>query len=379
MNRPVKIAIIAGQLVVGGAERQLYLWLKNLDRNRFQPVVLTLHPGHNDHWEKPIQDLNIPLVPIPQQTNRLSRLLKIVQVLRTHQPALIHGWHLFASVYAGISAKLLGVKSLGSIRNAVTSYREHRLESFLTFSTIDGMVVNTLSTSNFIRDKLSRKGIALFTVQNAIADEFKERLAARKKISNAFSVSEKLTWIVTIGRMDPLKRLDLLLEVLASINKKDLPFHCFMIGDGPEKVGLEGKTKALNLIDRVTFTGEIPEANDLLPAFDVFTFTSTDEGMPNVLMEAAAAGLPILSWRYPFSQELLQDQVSGLLIEPGNLNEYASKLDELLENPNLRRKLGNTAREHILSAFSLERYVSAMTEVYETMLSAGNLKRVGER
>jgi len=55
MPAPTNIAIIAGQLVVGGAERQLYLWLANLDRERFNPIVLTLHPGYGDYWEKPVE------------------------------------------------------------------------------------------------------------------------------------------------------------------------------------------------------------------------------------------------------------------------------------------------------------------------------------
>ena len=59
MAEVINVVIIAGQLVVGGAERQLYLWLANLDRNRFDPIVLTLHPGHGEFWEDPIRELGI--------------------------------------------------------------------------------------------------------------------------------------------------------------------------------------------------------------------------------------------------------------------------------------------------------------------------------
>ena len=82
MTTPIPIAVIAGQLVVGGAERQLYLWLANLDQRKYKPVVLTLNPGHGDHWEKPVESLGIPLLRVPKNANRLLRLFEIVKLLR---------------------------------------------------------------------------------------------------------------------------------------------------------------------------------------------------------------------------------------------------------------------------------------------------------
>src|SRR5215469_4719903 len=101
MGARQNLAIVAGQLVVGGAERQLFLWLSNLDRAKYNPVVLSLHPGYKDYWEDPIQKLGIPLLFVPPRRNKLFRLLDITAKLRTQRPDLIHGWHLFASPYAG--------------------------------------------------------------------------------------------------------------------------------------------------------------------------------------------------------------------------------------------------------------------------------------
>ena len=116
MKEKVTAAIIAGQLVVGGAEQQLYLWLSHLDRQRFDPVVITLNPG--DYWEKPIEDLGIPLIRVHRNRNRLARLIRIVRILRAYQPSLVHGWHTFSSVYAGFAGKILGIKSLGGMRSS---------------------------------------------------------------------------------------------------------------------------------------------------------------------------------------------------------------------------------------------------------------------
>ncbi|MDD4042907.1 MAG: glycosyltransferase, partial [Anaerolineaceae bacterium] len=96
MDEKRKVAIIAGQLVVGGAERQLYLWLAHMDRDKFDPLVITLHPNHNDYWEKPIEDLGIPLFRVAQRPAKMGRLVEIIKILRSFDPDIIHGWHFFS-------------------------------------------------------------------------------------------------------------------------------------------------------------------------------------------------------------------------------------------------------------------------------------------
>jgi hypothetical protein len=159
--KPVSIAIIAGQLVVGGAEKQLYLWLACLDRTRFTPVVVTLHPGFNDYWESRIEALSIPVFGIPQRRNRLARLLEILRVLRPYHPKLIHGWHLFASAYAGTAAKLMGVKSIGSLRGSFQSFRNSQLESILSLALVDSMVVNSYSAGEQLK-KIKNEKTSMF-------------------------------------------------------------------------------------------------------------------------------------------------------------------------------------------------------------------------
>lgn len=186
MSRKFTIAIIAGQLVVGGAERQLYLWLSHLDRERFQPVVLTLHPEHGDYWENPIRQLSIPLLPISQRPNQLMRLLDIVRVLRLYNPDLIHGWHSFASPYAGMAGKLLGVKSLGGLRDSYRIFWRNPVVARLTLLLVDALLVNSHSAANDHRAVSKAKEVTIYTVQNAVEDQAYDRLALREELSQNF-------------------------------------------------------------------------------------------------------------------------------------------------------------------------------------------------
>ena len=119
----------------------------------------------------------------------------------------------------------------------------------------------------------------------------------------------------------------------------------------------------------VTFTGEIPNAVTLMPSLDLFAFTSYDEGMPNVILEAAAAGLPIVTWDLDFYRELLRNGESAILVEPGNLKKFRCAIEELIDDPEKRKKMGSAAQDYILTTFTLEKYIQNMTNLYDQMLN----------
>ncbi|GER80063.1 MAG: glycosyltransferase family 4 protein [Anaerolineales bacterium] len=364
----IPIAIIAGQLVVGGAERQLYLWLSHLDREKFQPIVLTLHPGFGDYWEKPIEALDIPLFHIPHRRNPIARLSHIVRNLQICKPQLVHGWHLFASPYAGAAAKFLGAKSLGGHRGSFRVFHDSPVIAQLTLYLVDALLVNSYSAAKKIRVFSRFRSSQIYTVQNAIEDQINDRLLQRENLSRSYGLPQEDLWIGSLGRLDSKKRFDLLLRVIAVLREDVKGFHFLLIGDGPERLRLEKLAMILGIADCVTFTGEITGASVLLSALDVFCFTSLDEGLPNAVMEAAMAGVPIVSWRMPFIEELLINGKGALLAEPGDSLSFTKHLLNLINSPELRIRMGQDGRAQMLGHFSLDRYVQRMTNVYENLL-----------
>lgn len=367
MTAPKPVAVIAGQLVVGGAERQLYLWLSHLDRDKFKPVVLTLHPDNDDYWEKPIEELGIPLLRVPQKTNRLQRLIEINKLLRPFKPELIHGWHFFASAYAGLAARILGVPCIGGIRSSY-SVDQRNLETFLVHHLCDAVVANSNTAAGAYRSSLGKRDQPVFTVPNAIVDSFRNRVTVREELSTRYCLPGEKLWICSIGRMDPLKRFDLLIELAGRLKASTKNFHVILIGDGPEKAHLEYLSESIGVTDRVTFLGEVPNAADWMKGMDIFCFPSTSEGLPNVIMEAATAGLPVVAWKLPFIQELLPDKSMSLLSTPHDLDSMLKHLSELINSPSLRENIGRAAQEHTVQYFSVERFVKEMTSVYDSVL-----------
>ncbi len=361
------IAIIAGQLVVGGAERQLYLWLANMNRKRFNPIVITLHPNCGDFWEPYIQDLGIPLYPIPRSNNRLSRLQQIVDTLRPHRPVLIHGWHTFASAYACMSAKILGTKSLGGVRSSFNAIKKP-LETKLSQLFCNSILFNSNTAARAFEATRKMKDSSVFVVQNAVDVIFDERDIVRKQLTNTYGIPKDDIWVVSVGRMDPLKHQDILIHLAAKIKQHPIKIHFVLIGGGPELDSLKKLSVDLEVQNMVSFLGELPFASRLLKGFDIFCFPSIDEGLPNVVMESAAAGLPILAWQLPFIEELIEGDDMAILLPSMDLPLLENTLIKLIESPDIQKKLGAKAQAHILSKFSVDKYVNDMTSVYEYLL-----------
>lgn len=366
MPPPTNIAIIAGQLVVGGAERQLYLWLANLARERFNPIVLTLHPGYGDYWEKPVENLGIPLFRINQRKNRIARMKEISQVLSPFQPQLVHGWHLFSGAYASLVAPRFKAKSLVGIRSSFESI-QNSLELQIAERFADAFITNSESAAARIKsEKPSVRQV--YVVPNAVIVDFEAREAVREKLTQELGLRPEALWLIAIGRMEQLKHFDELLEVAASLREKHCNFQLILIGGGAEESYLKQLSQQLRLEDYVRITGEIPNANQWLKGFDIFCMPSVSEGLPNVVMEAAAAGLPIVTWQLPFYEELLTPEETALMAAPGDRAGFEQAVLKLINDQSLREELGAAAQAQITEKFSLDRYIQNMTRVYEMML-----------
>jgi glycosyltransferase involved in cell wall biosynthesis len=329
--------------------------------------VLTLHPDQGDFWEQQIEKLEIPLLRIPRR-NPFERLKNIVHALQPFDPELIHGWHVFATPYAGFAAKILGAKSLGSVRGSFDTFQSSPFKAYLALNTVDGLLVNSCSTGSLLQQRQGRKRLRIHTVQNAVEEPLADREALRQDLANRFGISPHSLWIGSLGRLDPKKHFDLILRALALVRETVSDFHFLLIGKGQERVRLEAMARELDLGAHVIFLGEMPNASTWLSALDIFCYTSLDEGLPNVVMEAAAAGLPIVAWRIPFMEEVLGPEGTGMLVELGDVDALKGALLSLMRCPDVRKDLGEAGRVHVLTQFAVTRYLKAMTGVYESML-----------
>jgi glycosyltransferase involved in cell wall biosynthesis len=167
--------------------------------------------------------------------------------------------------------------------------------------------------------------------------------------------------LLSVGRLDPIKGFDVLLPALAELQRRGIAFDSTIIGEGEELQRLEARRDALGLHDRVRFAGAQPNTRvreamaeaTLMVMPCVVTSEGNADGIPNVLTEAMASGLPVISTRVSGIPELIDDGVSGRLVEPRDPLALADAIAQMLADPALRERCAEAGRAKVECEFDV--------------------------
>jgi len=211
----------------------------------------------------------------------------------------------------------------------------------------------------------------LITIHNGIKiDEYKflSKTESRKK----FNLSDSNFVIGTIGEFTKNKGYIYLIETIKNLQFSISNFQCVIIGFGEEYDNLKFKIKNLKLEDKIFLVKNLSDAYKYLKAFDIFILPSLKEGLPYVLLEADLAEVPIIATKVGGIPEIIQNEKTGLLINPANPDELADAIRNLINNPDLRKKLSINANQKIFQEFSFEKMLKRTLAAYENKASCGN-------
>ena len=182
--------------------------------------------------------------------------------------------------------------------------------------------------------------------------------------------------ILSVGRLVPKKGFDVLVRACAELARRRVPFSCVICGDGPERAELVNLISALGLEDRVQLVGARPQP-ELLPEYgraSVFALAPVvmpdgdRDGIPNVILEAMAAGVPVVAGAVSAIPEVVVDGTTGRLVPPGDPVALADALGALLSDPDARARLGQAGRAHVVANLDLARCVTPLAEAFARCL-----------
>lgn len=373
MANPTSITFITGQLGLGGAEKQLYLLVRGLTQSGWRVSVITLNPGVGDYWEKPIKELGIPLYEIPRTALRLGRLALIQNVLAKEKPQIVHAWTLHANIYAALAGRLAGIPVRTGSERANQNISRQALGRWWYFCSLRGLtclVANSEPAATYMRRY--HRGLDAKVVPNAV--EIPEELTGsdqRNEIRRRLGITATSVVIGAVGSLVPRKNFALLIDAIASLSKEFPDIMFVLVGQGLLRQDLEQRARASLPRDGFLFTGAIPNASELYPAFDLLCSPSLNqEGMPNVLMEASAAGLPVVATNVGGVSQIVEDGKTGFLVQPGDMAAMRDRIRQLVVDAELRHQLGNAGREKMQREYGVERMVTRMMAVYRTTLEA---------
>ncbi|WP_165066884.1 glycosyltransferase [Paludisphaera rhizosphaerae] len=168
----------------------------------------------------------------------------------------------------------------------------------------------------------------------------------------------------TVGRLDEVKRQDVLIRAFGRLLGHVSEAHLLIVGDGPQGAELRQLAESLDIAGRVHFTGYQPRPEEFLAAMDVFGLSSRSEGMPLAVLEAWAAGLPVVATRVGGLPELIDDGRSGVLVDNGNEAAFAQALANLIVEPTVALELGECGRRRVEADYSLSRMIQTYERIY---------------
>jgi glycosyltransferase involved in cell wall biosynthesis/predicted Ser/Thr protein kinase len=364
--------------VLGGAENAMLMLLESLDREEWRPtLLLDDQPGAEVLAERAAAvGVPVRLVgPLPLGLSGARGVPALAGLLRRERPAVFHAhmsspvackWGLAAAVLARVPA-VLGTVQVGGYEPERSAYWQLRALA----RGVDRYLAVSHGIANELVDRLDWPREKIDVVYNAV-DLARVEVKAPPGLCGELGGGDGHPLVLTPARLDPQKGHRVLFEAIPQI-----PDATFLLaGEGPEREPLEALAAQLGIAERVRFLGRREDVPELLGACDVFALPSLYEGSSLAVLEAMAAGIPIVSSAIGGTDELVEDDRSGLLVAPGDAGALAAALRRVIGNPALRESLAAGARERVEAGLTREQMAARVSGVYRELL--GDTQSDGE-
>jgi glycosyltransferase involved in cell wall biosynthesis len=306
---------------------------------------------------------------------RWDAVRKVRSILDEIHPDVIHTHQIPALLYVVASSPKFASALIHTEHNnqlkRFTSFRERA--AYLTWLAIAGRRAHRLfgvsaDSSQGLLDTHIVSPSKVFTVTNGI-DLLRFRPAQnRAQARIALGIPAEAFVFGTVGRLNEMKRQDIFLDAFAKLSRELPSSYAVLVGDGPLRHELGAQAEKLGIADRVIFAGFQPSPEEFLAVFDVFVQTSRMEGLPLAVLEAAAAGLPVVASNVGGLEEISNSGQSILLYDFGDTNSLLSKLRQLAADPVYRQLISKSGRSHILATYSAARMAEEYQQHYLQIL-----------
>jgi glycosyltransferase involved in cell wall biosynthesis len=367
---PHKIAFVVGSFAGGGTEHYLLRMLTHIDRERFEPFVVTL--SDTGQLREAIHEL------APVYVTRLDgklfnltglrELLRLRRWLRTERIDVMHLLMDRATVYGAIAAAHLfdahRIPAVASHRATMVpdsvGWYLLKLYQISIRHFVDHLIPNSNAVAQVLRDKgVSNKPMTV--VYNGIPGD------RVRDYTDPPNGGCELT-ICIVGGLRPEKGHKFAIEAMSQLLATGQPAHLIIVGSGPEEMRLRDLADSLGVTECIEWVGykEMPISD--IERSDVCLLASLSEGFPNVVVEYMACGRPVVATTVGGVAEIVEPGVTGYLVPPGDVPAIVESLITLADDSKLRSAMGQKARDVIESQFTATREAVQTSDIYDAVL-----------
>lgn len=354
---------------VGGAEEMVLNLVRRLPP-RFAPHVCCIDSAGPIGEE--IQRTGVPFTVLglnpgwrhPRDVFRLRRHLVETE------PAIVHTFLLTASLYGRLAAMLAEVPIV--IGTEVNIYenkkRHHAMAERLLMKGTDQVIASAESVRDYYIDQVHADPSRVTVIYNAVDWAQLDATMTGEELRKSVGIPAGAPLITIIARLTEQKAHRVLFDALQTTPGLAAA-HLLVVGGGELRDELVRRAEAQGILPRVHFAGARRDLGNLLGATDVFVMPSLWEGLPLSMVLAMGAGLPVVATNVAGIPEVVRDRQTGLLVDPGQSAPLGNALASLVADADLRERLGRAARDYVRPRFGADRYVAAVTDLYDRLLA----------
>ena len=371
-----RVLILDNEFDMGGKERVLFQFMAQADRNRFHFAVCCLKSG--GYFKEKLTQMGIPFYDgILRHRFDAMGFLGLTRVLRTERPDLIYTFsHPNTVIFAYLARERgLAPHMLVSYHAMGDTGGTRQVQPYLLpllrradelWAVAEIQKDYLVETEGLPREKIRviHNGVNTERFHGASAEE---RASIRKELG----ILDRDFAIISVASLKPLKRIDALLRVGARLSGAGVPVRIIVAGDGSERASLEALARELGIAEKVSLLGNRDDVHRLLKAGDVFVLASRTEAFPNVVLEAMATGLPVVTTDVGSVREMVEPGRSALVVSPGDDSALETALLTLSNDVALRRTLGERGREIVNERFEFDKMCTEREQAIEEIVANG--------
>ena len=373
----INILYVITDLEVGGVPLHLHRLVKAVRERGFNASVVSLAPP--GPVSQTLQSEGVAVYSCHGRGGWDFRVLKrLARLIGEIQPDIIHSFLFHANVatrWAARRARFPGDRVVCEIQTVEVERRRHLWIDRWSHRGCRFTIGNSPSVINHLATRAGIPSDRLRLVRGGVDPERYRDVQAVDR--STLGVPEEAAMILWVGRFDPVKGLDFLIDAFQAVTqdarsavRAKVDFHLVLTGDGPCRVPLLKRVKSMSLDDHVHCLGSRSDVPSLLKTADLFVLPSRTEGLPNALLEAMAAGCSIITTDVPGCHDLIDNETNGLLVPYGDTTALAQAIERMLMDRALAGRLADRARSTVSEHWHINQMFQSYVEIYHEMMSA---------
>jgi glycosyltransferase involved in cell wall biosynthesis len=345
---PLRIALIASSLKLAGAEKQFVYFAHALFN--FGVGAKVFYMSNGDYYEAVLRAMGISSEQIYSPNRPLRRLARLINAVRKFRPQIVVASQFHDLRYAALVGRFCRAMIVGGVRSdGFYELHESGLHRYWMLPLCHGLVAN----SSRARKNLLSRGINSPSIEVLSNVLDLQDFDARAELPSDYLLPKHRVVAITVGRLNRYKRYDRFLDALSLARRREPALFGAIVGaDQGAKAALEAQAKFLSLTpEHLVFLPESERIPALLSQAHLLVLCSDFEGFPNVILEAMAARLPVISTDAGDAALIVQEQKTGFVVPGDEIATLAERLVRLAQSAELRRKMGEAGRQRVEDEF----------------------------